>query len=48
MAASIAEALDHLHNECLQPVIHRDVKPSNILLSANLEPQVFFLRSCVC
>jgi serine/threonine protein kinase len=40
IAVGIAEALNYLHNECSRPVIHRDVKSSNILLSNGLEPQV--------
>lgn len=40
IAVGIAEALNYLHNECSQPVIHRDVKSSNILLSNGFEPQV--------
>lgn len=42
MAVEIAEALNYLHNECLRPVIHRDVKSSNILLSTEFQPQVLF------
>jgi serine/threonine protein kinase len=41
IAVKIAEALYYLHNECSRPVIHRDVKSSNILLSDGFEPQVF-------
>lgn len=40
MAVGVAEALDYLHNLYDQPVIHRDVKSSNILLSDDFEPQV--------
>lgn len=40
MALGVAEALDYLHGGNSQPVIHRDVKSSNILLSDDFEPQV--------
>ena len=45
VATGIAEALNYLHDGCDRPVIHRDVKSSNILLSSDLQPQVgaFFL-----
>lgn len=41
----VADALDFLHNSCAEPVIHRDVKSSNILLSSDFEPQVFLSLS---
>lgn len=41
IALGIAEALNYLHNECSQPVIHRDVKSSNILLTENYKPMVY-------
>ncbi|KAG2716163.1 hypothetical protein I3760_03G110900 [Carya illinoinensis] len=40
VAMGVAEALDFLHNGCVEPVIHRDVKSSNILLSVDFEPQL--------
>lgn len=40
VAIGVAEALDYLHNREGQPVIHRDVKSSNILLSDDFEPQL--------
>ncbi|GMI67590.1 hypothetical protein like AT5G63940 [Hibiscus trionum] len=40
VAVGLAEALDYLHNGCEQPVIHRDVKSSNILLSNDFLPQL--------
>ncbi|XP_050372394.1 protein kinase STUNTED [Argentina anserina] len=40
VALGIAEALNYLHNGCEEPVIHRDVKSSNILLSDDFEPQL--------
>ncbi|KAG5019102.1 hypothetical protein JHK87_014957 [Glycine soja] len=40
VAVGVAEALDYLHSKDDQPVIHRDVKSSNVLLSENFEPQL--------
>uniref|UniRef100_A0A0D3HAN3 Protein kinase domain-containing protein n=1 Tax=Oryza barthii TaxID=65489 RepID=A0A0D3HAN3_9ORYZ len=33
VAADIATALDYLHNRCTPPLVHCDLKPSNILLN---------------
>jgi serine/threonine protein kinase len=46
VAIAIAEALNHLHNECSRPIIHRDVKSSNILLSKDFQPQVLLQTNC--
>ncbi|XP_038990638.1 probable receptor-like serine/threonine-protein kinase At5g57670 [Hibiscus syriacus] len=40
VATGLAEALDYLHTNSDHPVIHRDVKSSNILLSDDFEPQL--------
>ncbi|XVF39250.1 hypothetical protein PTKIN_Ptkin01aG0020200 [Pterospermum kingtungense] len=45
VALGVAEALDYLHTKTDRPVIHRDVKSSNILLSDDFEPQVSFIFS---
>lgn len=43
VATEIAEALSYLHHGCRRPVIHRDVKSSNILLNDEFEPQVMLV-----
>ena len=48
VAVGVAEALDSLHNSSAEPVIHRDVKSSNILLSDDFEPQVICCSSNLC
>ncbi|XP_076894861.1 protein kinase STUNTED-like [Bidens hawaiensis] len=40
IAIGVAEAFNYLHKECSRPVIHRDIKSSNILLSNEFEPQL--------
>ncbi|KAK9266426.1 hypothetical protein L1049_005499 [Liquidambar formosana] len=37
---NIAQALLYLHEECDQRVIHRDVKPSNVLIDADLNAKL--------
>ncbi|KAL5995663.1 hypothetical protein ACLOJK_025730 [Asimina triloba] len=40
VAVGVAEALNYLHRTCCRPIIHRDVKSSNILLSDEYEPKL--------
>eukprot|EP00644_Phytophthora_capsici_P009409 jgi/Phyca11/107158/e_gw1.13.361.1 len=39
MALGIALALEYLHTKC-PPIIHRDLKSKNILISKNLDPKL--------
>ncbi|XP_052211476.1 MDIS1-interacting receptor like kinase 1 [Diospyros lotus] len=40
IAVGVAQGLAYLHHDCRPPVIHRDVKSNNILLTANLEARI--------
>ncbi|XP_044465824.1 putative receptor protein kinase ZmPK1 isoform X1 [Mangifera indica] len=40
VALGTAKALAYLHHECLEWVIHCDVKPENILLDSEFEPKI--------
>ncbi|KAH9301060.1 hypothetical protein KI387_012643, partial [Taxus chinensis] len=40
VAVGVAQGLMYLHHDCYPVVVHRDVKPSNILLDADMEARV--------
>src|SRR5207245_723750 len=45
LVAKLAQAIDHAH---FRGVIHRDLKPKNILIDANGEPHVIDLGVAKC
>ncbi|VAI63358.1 unnamed protein product [Triticum turgidum subsp. durum] len=40
IAVGVAKGLAYLHHECLEWIVHCDVKPENIMLGADLEPKI--------
>ncbi|PNT62041.1 putative receptor protein kinase ZmPK1 [Brachypodium distachyon] len=40
IAVGVAKGLAYLHHECLEWIVHCDVKPENILLGGDLEPKI--------
>jgi serine/threonine protein kinase len=40
IAIGVGRGLAYLHHNCFPPIIHNDIKSSNILLDGNLDPHV--------
>ncbi|RCV24704.1 hypothetical protein SETIT_5G106900v2 [Setaria italica] len=40
IAVDVMDALDYLHNHCQTPIVHCDLKPSNILLAEDMSARV--------
>ncbi|GLU22324.1 hypothetical protein SLE2022_384110 [Rubroshorea leprosula] len=40
IAIDAAQGLEYLHNGCKPPIVHRDLKTSNILLNENMEAKI--------
>lgn len=40
IAVDVLDALEYLHNQCQPPIIHCDLKPSNILLAEDMSARV--------
>ncbi|GMN50617.1 hypothetical protein TIFTF001_019774 [Ficus carica] len=40
VAVGVARGLCYMHHDCLPPVLHRDIKSSNILLDSDFNPKI--------
>ena len=48
IAVGIACGLKYLHYNCFPRIVHRDIKPKNILLDANMEPIIADFGTALC
>jgi serine/threonine protein kinase len=48
IAVGIAQGLAYLHYDCIPPIVHRDIKPKNILLDNNMEPVIADFGTALC
>ncbi|CAJ2653758.1 unnamed protein product [Trifolium pratense] len=48
IAVGIAQGLAYLHYDCVPPILHRDIKPKNILVNDNMEPVIADFGTALC
>jgi len=48
IAVGIAQGLAYLHYDCDPPILHRDIKPKNILVDDNLVPVIADFSTALC
>ncbi|XP_045830498.1 receptor-like protein kinase [Trifolium pratense] len=48
IAVGIAQGLLYLHYDCVPRIVHRDIKPKNILVDDNMEPIIADFGTALC
>ncbi|XP_012568576.1 uncharacterized protein [Cicer arietinum] len=48
LAVGIAQGLAYLHYDCVPRIVHRDIKPKNILVDSNMEPIIADFGTALC